>query len=88
MKIKAGFLLRTVADNQVVIPTGDAAVKFHGMMTLNGVAAFLWKTLESDIDRDGLVDALLSAYDVDRARAESDVDAFLAQLRQNGFLEE
>ena len=88
MKIKEGFLLRSVAGNEVVIPTGKAAVEFHGMMSLNGVAAFLWKKLETPTDRDSLVEALLAEYDVEKARAENDVDAFLAQLREKNFLEE
>ncbi|HBE13642.1 MAG TPA: PqqD family protein [Clostridiales bacterium] len=88
MKIKDGFLLREVAGNQVVIPTGEAAVTFRGMMSLNGVAAFLWKKLETPTDRDALVDSLLQEYDVERNRAFQDVDDFLKKLREQDFLEE
>ncbi len=88
MKIKEGFLLRSVAGNEVVIPTGKAAVEFHGMMQLNGVASFLWKKLQTPTDRDTLVFDLLAEYEVEKERAEADVDAFLAQLREKKFLEE
>ena len=87
MKIKEGFLLRNVAGNDVVVPTGKAAVAFHGMMALNGVAAFLWKKLQSDISRDGLLEALLAEYDVECEKAAADVDAFIASLKEKDLLE-
>jgi hypothetical protein len=58
------------------------------MMSLNGVAAFLWKKLETPTDRDALVDSLLQEYDVERNRAFQDVDDFLKKLREQDFLEE
>ncbi len=39
------------------------------------------------VDPDGVADSLVSRYGIDRARAESDVSAYLAQLRAIGFLD-
>ena len=64
MKIKDGFILRSVSDAYVVVPLGEAAKTFNGMITLNETGAFLWKKLsESDVDEKSLVDSLLNEYD-------------------------
>lgn len=43
MRIKEGFMLREVAGSYAVIPVGKASADFNGMITLNGVGAFLWE---------------------------------------------
>ncbi len=81
MKIKEGFVLRSVADNFIVIGVDGEAVDFNGMITLNETGAFLWRILtEQDISRDGLVKMLTSEYMVDVNIAEEDIDAFLKKL--------
>lgn len=87
MKISENFVLRQVADTWVVLPVGQASVDFNGMLTLNESGAILWRALEQGGDRDGLADALLAEYEVDRATALADVDAFLAKLKETGIAE-
>lgn len=89
MKIKDGFILRSVSDAYVVVPLGEAAKTFNGMITLNETGAFLWKKLsESDVDEKSLVDSLLNEYDVSRELAQKDVSAFVARLRDAQLLNE
>ena len=86
MKIKNGFVLRNVAGQFVVLPTGDT-LNLSMMITLNETGAFLWKQLENENDEAGLVAALLAEYDVDEATAKNAVDGFVAKLNKNDFLE-
>lgn len=86
MKIKNGFVLRNVAGQFVVLPTGDT-LNLNMMITLNETGAFLWKQLENENDEAGLVAALLAEYDVDEATAKNAVDGFVAKLNKNDFLE-
>ena len=89
MKIKDGFILRSVSDAYVVVPLGEAAKTFNGMITLNETGAFLWKKLsESDVDEKSLVDSLLNEYDVSVDLAQKDVSAFVARLRDAQLLNE
>ena len=88
MKIKKDFVLRDVAGTWVVLPLGQASVDFDGMLSLNDTGAFLWQTLERGADRDGLADALVKEYDVDRSTAAADVERFLARLNEAGCLED
>lgn len=87
MKIKNGFVLREVAGTPVVLPVGQAAVDFNGMLSLNKSGVLLWKALEEESDREALADALLAEYEVDRAEALSDVDEFIETLTKIGCIE-
>lgn len=87
MKIKEGFVLRTVAGSNIVVPVGAAALDFNGMITLNDSGAFLWKVLEQGGDVDAMVNALLGEYDVDAETARKCSEDFVAKLIEAGCLE-
>ena len=85
MKIKEGFLLRQVAGQTVVLPTGNE-LDLNMMITLNDTGTFLWEHLQAETDEDALVAALLKEYDVDEATARTSVRKFVEKLNDNGFL--
>ena len=87
MKLREGLILRYVDGMPIVVPLGEAAVSFNGMIRLNESGALLWRRLSEGADRAALVNALEEAYTVSAAEAEADVDAFLAPLLSAGFLE-
>lgn len=87
MKIKEGFVLRSVAGSNIVVPVGAAVLDFNGMITLNDSGAFLWKVLEQGADVDAMVKALLSEYDVDEQTARTCSEDFVAKLKEAGCLE-
>ena len=86
MKLSENFVLRQVADTWVVLPVGQAAVDFSGMLTLNESGAILWRALEQGGNREALADALLAEYEVDRPTALADVDEFLQKLKDAGIV--
>ena len=52
MKRNTDFMLRDIAGEVILVPTGAATQQFNGMITLNEVAAFIWKNLdESEVKR-------------------------------------
>ena len=85
MKIKNGFVLRTVAGETVVLPTG-ATADVDMMITLNDTGRFLWECLQKDTDENALVEALLGEYEVSREKAADAVTAFVARLKELDFL--
>ena len=87
MKIKNGFVLREVAEHWFVLPVGQASVDFNGMISLNESGVLLWQTLEAGGDREAMCEALLAEYEVERAQALSDVDAFIKALTDAGCIE-
>ena len=86
MKIKEGFVLRSVAGSNIVVPTGDTCLDFNGMITLNESGAFLWRVLEQGSDVDGMTAALLKEYEVDEATARSCAESFLKKLTEAGCI--
>ena len=85
MKIKDGFVLREVAADTVVLPTGD--LNINAMITLNESAAFLWRLLQNETTEAQLVKEVLAQYnDTDEAMATKAVNGFVNQLKEHGFL--
>ncbi len=87
MKIKQGFVLKSIADSHIVVPLGSQVVDFSSIIKLTDTGAFLWSKLSSDITSDELVSALTAEYDVDIATATRDVSAFVTKLKDADLLE-
>lgn len=87
MKVKEGFVLRSIAGSNIVVPIGAASLDFNGMITLNDSAAFLWKVLEKGAEVDDLVNALLKEYEVDEETARTCSVNFMKKLEEAGCVE-
>ena len=46
MKIVKEFVKRNVAGQAILVPVGDTAEEFNGMITLTESAEFIWDHLE------------------------------------------
>ena len=85
MKIKDGFMLRTVSGQTVVLPvSGD--LDLNMMIKLNDTGRFLWENLQKDTTIDELVGEVLKNYDIDEAAARNYIESFVKELEKNGFL--
>ena len=85
MKLKDGFILRTVAGETVVLPAAGVT-DFDMMITLNETGKFLWERLEVGAEEADLVKDLLAEYDVTEEIAAKSVPAFVAKLKELDFL--
>ena len=85
MKLKDGFILRTVAGETVVLPT-SGVTDFDMMITLNDTGKFLWERLVVGAEEADLVKDLLAEYDVSEELATQSVAAFVARLKELDFL--
>ena len=80
MKVIDGLMLREVAGNWVVIPTGSQVIEMGGIISLSESGAFLWKLLKEEKSKEELVKAFLEEYDVSEATARKDVEEFIEEL--------
>ncbi|MBQ4128406.1 MAG: PqqD family protein [Ruminococcus sp.] len=87
MKIKSGFVLKEIAGSHLVVPLGSQVVDFGAIIKLSETGAFLWSMLEQESSYEQLVCALTSEYDVDKAKAQKDVDSFINKLKEADLLE-
>ena len=89
MKIKDGFILRSICGDYAVVGEGLAQVNFNKLLSLNETAAFLWKEVEGkEFTREDLVKLLLDNYEVTPEVAGPDVDKLLNTWITEGVVEE
>lgn len=86
MRISDQYMLRQVADEYLVIPVGEAALKVKGLIGLSESGSVLYQRLQGGCSEEELVGALLAEYDIDADTARSDTRAFLEQMRRMGIL--
>ena len=87
MRVEKDFVLREIAGDYVIIPTGKTVLSFNGLISVNEVGAFLWELLQNEVTIDELVAAVLNEYDVDDVTAREDIQEFLDALAQGHVLE-
>lgn len=86
MKISDQYMLRQVADEYLVIPVGEAALKVRGLIGLSESGSLLYRRLQEGCTEAELVSALLGEYDIDADTARADTREFLEQMRRMGIL--
>ena len=88
MKIKEGFVLRTICGQNVVSGEGSANVNFSKLVSLNDSAAYLFKAVgQEDFTPERLADLLTKEYEVDRDTALKDAETLCAQWKEIGIAE-
>lgn len=87
MRITKEFVLREIAGDYIIIPTGKTVFDFNGLITLNEVGVSLWKMLQNEVTFDDLLQGVLDEYDVEPAVAREDIQEFLDQLVNRGIIE-
>ena len=88
MRVRQELILREIAGEHILVPVGETALRFQGMITLNESGLLLWQKLQSGCTGEDLVEALLAEYQVERSQAQADVAAFLEKLSQVELLED
>ena len=86
MRVEKEFVLREIAGDYIIIPTGKTVLEFNGLVTVNEVGVSLWNMLQEDISFEGLVNGILEEYDVDEAVAREDIREFLDRMIEGGIL--
>ena len=86
MKINGEYILREVAGDTILVPVGNTALRFNGIIALEPVGALIWKGLEAGKDRDCILTEILEKFDVDEKTASNDLDEFLDQLMSEKFV--
>lgn len=86
MRVEKEFVLREIAGDYIIIPTGKTVLEFNGLVTVNEVGVLLWKMLQEEVTFEDLVKGVLAEYDVDEATARADIQEFLDKLVENNIL--
>jgi hypothetical protein len=87
MKRIKEYIKRNIAGEIVLVPAGQTAEDFNGMITLTESGDFIWEHLEEARDFNHLMELILEEYDIDKETAAQDASAFLMQLLQAGMIQ-
>lgn len=87
MKIKSEYVLKELAGEYIVIPVGQEAVSFNGVITLNKSGSLLFKLLQEGAEKEDLIAFMLETYDGTEEVATKDVESFIKVLQKNNLLQ-
>lgn len=86
MRIEKEFILREIAGEHIIVPTGDTVLQFNGMITVNDLGLVLWELLQNDITEDEMVEKVLEEYEIDEKTARNDIQEFIESLVKAGII--
>lgn len=87
MKIIKDFILREIAGEYVLVPTGETAQTFNGMLTLSPSAAFIWEHLEKVNSLEEMISSILDEFEIDETTARTETIGFITSLLQAGLID-
>ncbi len=87
MKLDKNIIVREIAGEYILIPTGSSALKMTGIFAITEVGAEIWKKLSEGKEEDTIIAELLEDYDVTEEQLRTDYAEFLSRLEENGLLE-
>ena len=88
MKLKAKYILRTVADKTVAIAIEQGNKETDGVITLNETGAFIFTRINNGADFNSIVEDFLKEYELTPAEAEKAVRDFVEYLTNADLLED
>ena len=88
MKLKAKYILRTVADKTVAIAIEQGNKETDGVITLNETGAFIFTRINNGADFNSIVEDFLKEYELTPAEAEKAVRDFVEYLKNADLLED
>ena len=63
MKLKGEFVLREIAGEVILVPVGQTALHFNGIITLNQTGVEIWKGLQEEKSREQILEELLEQFE-------------------------
>ena len=90
MKLKDGLILREVAGQFVVVPTGKRVQEVTSIVYISSSGAYLWDYMKDhEFQKEDLVKKILEHYTgVTGEQAAVDIEKFLKTLADNNILDD
>ena len=89
MRLKDGLVLREVAGQYIIVPTGKRVNEITNIVYISSSAAFLWNHMQdTEFTVESLTDLIMENFiEVTRDVASKDVKGFIDVLKINSILE-
>lgn len=80
MRTNREYMIREIAGEKILIPTGTASQKLNGMIRLTDTAAFIWEQVDTAENLAEITARVCREFDIDEETAARDVRGFLYEL--------
>ncbi len=88
MRVKKGFDLMSVCDQNIIIAHGKENVDFSKVITLNESSALIWNALcDKEFSAEDAAKVLTDEYDVDEVTALADAKSLIEKWVEAGIVE-
>ena len=87
MQRNENYVVKELMGEFVLVPLGQAAIDFNGVITLNETAKFMWEAAEGDFTSADLEEALIKKYEIDSQTAKMATERFINTLKEEGCIE-
>ncbi len=87
MKRNDNYVIKKVRDKYILVPLGETAINFNGVISLNETARFLWEKCDGDFSECDLEKALTESYGIDGKTAKKAVEIFITRMKEEGCIE-
>lgn len=90
LKLKDGLILREVAGQYVIVPTGKRVQEVTSIVYISSSAAYLWDYMKDhEFEKEDLVQRIMEHYTgVTEEKAAEDVEKFLKILSDNNIMDD
>ena len=90
MKLKDQLILREVAGQYVIVPTGKRVQEVTNIVYISASAAYLWDYMkDQEFEKEDLVQRIMEHYTgVTEEKAREDIEKFLKILADNNVLDD
>ncbi len=81
MRIKAGYKLRDIAGETIIVNQGTHGIDMTKVISLNSSARFLYEQLEGkEFSREDVKAVLMDRYETDPTTAEKGAEAWISEV--------
>lgn len=81
MKIKKEFCMRNIYGENTLVPVGDTASSFKGIIKVNEIGSFIWNSIEKSLNEEEIISMIVKDFNLDFNQAKNDVHDFINYLK-------
>ena len=86
MKKCEEFIIREITGDYVMMPIGETALKFNGLIMANAVSAFIWEKIEEVDTVEELAKLITDEFEVTYEQAFEDCNTLIQQMIKSNWI--
>lgn len=89
MKLKDNLTIRKIGDEYMMVSESSSGLDYTRVISLNKSAAYLVQEVhQKEFTQEEWVQLLMDKYDVEKVKAEADVQVLIDKLAKEGLFDE